>query len=514
MYCISNTLPTHHHAHSRPPRYYEDVKKAESSTFFNHFFGNMMPPALSKWTYDDMTSDAGFSRFSFVGFGVIYMRKLGGFSSDVHDHRSKQSCFDANRNAPTDAIYCLDLHWMSQYAVRDDFERYGATAYFGATQQPLAIHRPANTGDFKTADFHKKPTSTVDANGVITYTHMLTSTLGDENWEHMKWTLKVSVMTEITLIDHLLWAHLIVSNGVTKASRETLDKENPIRQLLKPFTYRANTINFSAFKTLFAEGGMADHWFGFTRESLGLYMETCSQSFSYKDPETFMNMMGIPKIIADDIEQLKTIAPLLADGLRLYHVFRDFSKEYVDWAYTTEADLAADSQVAEYWTKLDEGRFVGKFNDKDRSAYGDAYKYGLKPLTKEELYKQVAHLMFYVTGYHRVVGNFADYLESGSKSLASVIRPGYNEGSVLDYFGISTLAAFTGFPQINLINDWRHVFLTEDMTDTKKTELFAILEKWQGALADLSVEIETESRTRPIKQHMMNPRHLDVSIAI
>ena len=52
------------------------------------------------------------------------------------------------------------------------------------------------------------------------------------------------------------------------------------------------------------------------------------------------------------------------------------------------------------------------------------------------------------------------------------------------------------------------------MTDTRKAELFAILEKWQGALADLSVEIETESRTRPIKQHMMNPRHLDVSIAI
>merc|ERR1711934_316031 len=117
--------------------------------------------------------------------------------------------------------------------------------------------------------------------------------------------------------------------------------------------------------------------------------------------------------------------------------------------------------------------------------------------------------MFYVTGYHRVVGNFADYLESGSKTLACVIREGMNEGSVIDYMGISTLAAFTGFPQINLINDWSHVFLTDGMSSTKKTELTSILDGWQQKLRDLAVEIEKESLARPIKQHMMNPRILD-----
>ena len=59
---------------------------------------------------------------------------------------------------------------------------------------------------------------------------------------------------------------------MTKASREELSPSNAIRQLLKPFTYRANTINFSAYKTLFAVDGMADHWFGFTRTALGNYM--------------------------------------------------------------------------------------------------------------------------------------------------------------------------------------------------------------------------------------------------
>ncbi len=159
---------------------------------------------------------------------------------------------------------------------------------------------------------------------------------------------------------------------------------------------------------------------------------------------------------------------------------------------------------------------VGSFEGKSRATdWDDAYKYGLKDtITKDELAKQLAHLMFYVTGYHRVVGNFADYLESGSKTLACVIREGMDEGSVLDYFGISTLAAFTGFPQINLINDWSHVFLTDGKTDAEKAALTGIIDRWQTNLRDLSVTIETESKDRPIKQHMMNPRHLDSSIAI
>lgn len=72
-----------------------------------------------------------------------------------------------------------------------------------------------------------------------------------------------------------------VSNGVTKASREELSPENAIRQLLKPFTYRANTINFSAYKTLFAKDGMADHWFGFTRAALGAYMYVARIQFQH-----------------------------------------------------------------------------------------------------------------------------------------------------------------------------------------------------------------------------------------
>ena len=43
----------------RSEEYDEDKAKADSQCFFNSYFSNMMPPSLSTWTYDDMTSDPG-----------------------------------------------------------------------------------------------------------------------------------------------------------------------------------------------------------------------------------------------------------------------------------------------------------------------------------------------------------------------------------------------------------------------------------------------------------------------
>merc|ERR1711865_1006958 len=191
------------------------------------------------------------------------------------------------------------------------------------------------------------------------------------------------------------------------------------------------------------------------------------RSYEYKDSAAVL--LG-GSGLTNDMDKLKKQVPLVADGIRLHKVFLEFADSYVKLAYPEETDLTKDAEVKSYWTHVDEGRLTGKVDGKVlRSEYGPKkdgkpYKFGLPALNRDSLAKQLAHVMFSVTGYHRVVGNFADYLEEGSETLACVIRPAKNEGSVMDYFGINT--------------------------------------------------IETESLTRPYLQHMMNPRHLDVSIAI
>lgn len=59
----------------------------------------------------------------------------------------------------------------------------------------------------------------------------------------------------------------------------------------------------------------------------------------------------------------------------------------------------------------------------------------------------------------------------GARAIGTQIRPGRNEADVMGLFGQNTLAAYTGFPQINIINPWDHVFeppLTEGMAAAAK----------------------------------------------
>lgn len=43
----------------------------------------------------------------------------------------------------------------------------------------------------------------------------------------------------------------------------------------------------------------------------------------------------------------------------------------------------------------------------------------------------------------------------------------------MDFFGINTFAALTGFPQINLLNDWQHVFKTDTTKMFRQMKVFA-----------------------------------------
>ena len=74
-------------------------------------------------------------------------------------------------------------------------------------------------------------------------------TPGHDKWEEAKYVVRSSVITEITAIDHLLYAHLTVSNGGTRGATEHLGSEHPLRRFLKPFTFRANKINDQASRS-------------------------------------------------------------------------------------------------------------------------------------------------------------------------------------------------------------------------------------------------------------------------
>merc|ERR1711871_1573190 len=98
--------------------------------------------------------------------------------------------------------------------------------------------------------------------------------------------------------------------------------------------------------------------------------------------------------------------PLLHDGIKLYGAFHKYTTEVVDILYADEAAVKADAAINAYWTGLENSRL-----HQGRTA--EEYAFGLGAISKERLASQLAHMMFYVTGYHKLIGSLGDYMEGG-----------------------------------------------------------------------------------------------------
>eukprot|EP01046_Picozoa_sp_COSAG06_P017620 COSAG06_NODE_1204_length_10277_cov_21.330517_5_plen_179_part_00 len=129
---------------------------------------------------------------------------------------------------PAGTEYILDMTCMEKYAVRESFCRYGGAAFFNADKEVLGIYvcdLPHLGGELVT-----EPTKRQAA---------LVLPDDPDSWEFAKFSLRCTLISLLTLRDHLCYCHWIISNRVSIASREQLGQDHPIRRVLKIFTFRS-----------------------------------------------------------------------------------------------------------------------------------------------------------------------------------------------------------------------------------------------------------------------------------
>jgi len=446
---------------------------AESQAFVELYFDKLFPQPLATWSIEQLTSDKGLTIVFFDGPGVVFLRKIGSASArDNHaggfggggNEMLLLETFSSTHAHPEGAVYVADLSYMANFAVRkcgenqpscSDFVEYGFKLYFNAERAPIHIHTK----------------------------HLGTSKPGDSKWEASKFAVRSSVITEITAIDHLLYSHLTVSNGGTRAATEKLGTEHPLRRLLKPFTFRANKINDQASRALFIRGGLVDRTFAFDPDVVGDYFDAMSKNFKFRTVPRFIEDIGV--------EESKST--VLTDMRRYWDVQRAYVDKFVDLYWKTDADVLGDDSIVEYWNFLESG--------------ARTIPYGLSDLSKEALVDQITHHMFWVTAMHKLVGNVADWLRTGARGFATVMRENNKLEADIQYFFVgSTIAGFTGLPQVNLINDWTHLCVTDEEK--------AVLKEWQDALRALAAAVDEDNTKREFPSNYVNPRFLDSSVAI
>jgi len=396
-------------------------------------YGDVLPTPSVQW--QETTSDKAMSLLAFQGLG---------------SHRLERTEDDC-------ATFMVDLSWMVAFPVRDDFERYGACAFFDENRQPVRIYTA-----------HNDKTHYPD----------------DTTWEEAKWCWRCSLFTGVTVADHLGSVHYLASNLLVTTTREQLPPEHPFRRLLKPFTYGTVDINRDAYVLLSPKQGLAHRTFALTYEGV---VRCLLKGVEFASLQTFPDSLA-----AKGTDSLGDKFPYATDGLALYEILEKYVREYFAIYFPGETAVK-DASIRHWWIALTK----------------QAPNLGLKPLqTAEQLIRVTTHFMFTVTGLHGQVGDVIAYT-CDPAFVGSKIREGQTIGDVQATVQLINITVTTGLTQPSIIGDYRHT-----LPDYKKEQALLVFEAYQQALKQLARDIDARNLTREQPFQTFNPTILDSSVSI
>ena len=145
---------------------------------------------------------------------------------------------------------CIDLHHLSQYAVRSPFLRYGACLYVNAkTFEPTFI---------ECGNMVEYPATSQFAYNVF----------------------MASLIAHVTIVDHAVNTHYVWSGGVNSATLThlvpsvfTRPCDQHLVNFMRVFLFRTSEVNTNAVATLTNYGGIASRVFAFTNGGLTRLMQ-------------------------------------------------------------------------------------------------------------------------------------------------------------------------------------------------------------------------------------------------
>ena len=395
--------------------------------------------ALVLRSWSEMTSDDAISQWAFAGLAAHAIKAHAGGKS-VKGVAIK---------------FEVDYSWMSAFKVRPGFEKYGATAYFGADRSLLMIHW--------------------DQGGVDV-------TPGDEQWEHAKWAWKCSCLVGVTLKDHLVGVHFEASNTLYTTTIERLPPDHPVRRLLLPHIWGTPAINFGAAVTLATNRGILHHAVALEWEALEEAF-VASRAALRLEPFWLDEHLSSRGMGSGESEEDSQFYPWGYEMRRYASVVQTLVSRYIDVYYRDDRAVAADRQLR---------AFVAAFPSHYHDRIG-------KSFDKKDVARLLTNSIVYVTGMHNHLGNIADYVRS-PLFVSPKIRPGTeisDRQATLQALNIGLLTAMKAPPlhcaRQQLGDDCYTHLLLEDEHLEATTQ---ILKGFQGQLSELVAGVKQRNEKR------------------
>jgi hypothetical protein len=395
--------------------------------------------ALVLRSWSEMTSDDAISQWAFAGLAAHAIKAHTG-----------------GKSAQGVAIkFEVDYSWMSAFKVRPGFEKYGATAYFGADRSLLMMHW--------------------DEGGLDVMP-------GDERWEHAKWAWKCSCLVGVTLKDHLVGVHFEQANTLYTTTIEQLPQNHPVRRLLLPHIYGTPTINYDAAVTLATNRGILHH-------AVALEWEALQEAFVASRAALRLDSFWLDEHLSSrgmgsgETEEDSDFYPWGYEMRRYVSVVETMVARYIDVYYPDDGAVAADSELR---------GFVAAFPSYYRERIGASFD-------KKDVVDLLTTSIVYVTGMHNHLGNIADYVRS-PMFVSPKIRAGTevsDRQATLQALNIGLLTALKAPPlhcaRQQLEDDcYAHLLLEDEHLEATTR----ILKGFQRQLSELSAGVKQRNEKR------------------
>eukprot|EP01061_Rhynchopus_euleeides_P020066 TRINITY_DN3280_c0_g2_i1.p1 TRINITY_DN3280_c0_g2~~TRINITY_DN3280_c0_g2_i1.p1 ORF type:complete len:588 (+),score=229.24 TRINITY_DN3280_c0_g2_i1:229-1992(+) len=400
-------------------------------------------------------TDEGLSAFVFQGVGQHRVQKVR------PDDKHAES-----------AVYAVYLSDAEDLEVRSGFARLGADAYFTADQKVTHIRRLGRTYYPSMQGWEKhtaKGMSWRECCEVDGWYNCLNFEKGCDchvptkiGFRHARMAFLGTLLSIVTVHDHLLWTHLSVANAVVTAGVQELATHHPLRVLMHPHTFRTADINWIAVYRLVNENGHLHRLTPLTADSIRALAKSAQKA------ETGMRFETPPQRHA--AQGLATDAPRLPlheDGGDFFAVVKAHVHRYMSAHYDYATNGCGGDEGVRRW--------VARANTlmplRDLPT-GDA-------LTCESLEDVLATFIYTVTANHAHVGQVTSEVVDPCHA-PQAWREGELCATPRSAFSTRSLIESTALPMPKLRDDYSHLFPTavgKQMWQAFQTDLAAFQER-------------------------------------
>ncbi len=284
-----------------------------------------------------------------------------------------------------------------------------------------------------------------------------------------------------------MWGHLVVSNTITYAMTLKLPPSHPIRRLLTIFTYRTNTINDLAFKTLVPENSTLQRATAFEYPEFVRAFEDI-----YKGCTAFMPF-GERKIIPE-LQKMSDegMFPVWSEGKAYYDIAFSFVKKWL----AACGDAASDDFTKAFYELL------------QKQNAGQAYE--LPPFESEDaLAKLLTQTIFTVTAWHELVGTIVDYATAIDGAGTRLVE-GTKQADPQAFLDNLIIVAATGLKMPMLAKPFGNYFSQDGAPDWEA-------KVWNSFVEDLNVQakaVQEADAKRDVEFKYFDPSRFECSISV